>query len=379
MHKGVSLFYEPMFGQGKGRAMKQILLTMSVVMLGSYSIAYAEEPVPSIDVAPVEASVEAPVLETPPSEGAEAPAAAPAEAAPEAQVLTGPEITSLSEQHKGITTVDDPRIVAIYRDAIGALASMATIIDKPLEQRKKLYEDYFDLDAQLTDFFESSSLGKVMIQETLKADQAKQAAQHADVAEARSKLQAVDPEIVTKKKAKLKEILSSCDAEIAKMREIEHAAHKKVMEIAQQSTVQAAQGVFQAVQQQAVELKAKAATITEKITKEFHINAQEIRTLLQTFDKSLKNLQEKWAQAQAADEAALKAAATSAPAPTTIKEPEKPAVPSQIDQMASHETFFNYVTRRMTETAVGAWDVMKTTYQWLFDRIVSTEEPSKKS
>lgn len=369
--------------------MKWFLAFVGVLSLGLFPKTYAQEPAPGVDVVPVEA----PVPETPPAEssavpGGQAPAVAPAEAVPGqeqpavAQALTGPEIISLSEQRKGIASVDDPRIVAIYRDAIGALTSMATIIDAPLEQRKKLYEDYFDLDAQLTDFFESSSLGKVMIQETLKADQAKQAAQHADVAEARTKLQAVDPEFVTKKKAKLKEILSSCDAEIAKMREIEHAAHKKVMEIAQQPTVQAAQAVFKSIQQKAAELTTKAATITQKITKEFHANEQEVRTLLETFNKSLKNLQEKWAQAQAADEAALKAAAAAAAsAPTSVatKEPEKPAVPSQIDQMASHETFFNYVTRRTTEIAVGAWDVMKTTYQRLFDNGASPEDTSKKS
>ncbi|MFA5306562.1 MAG: hypothetical protein WC365_03870 [Candidatus Babeliales bacterium] len=364
--------------------MKRILLTLGMVAFGLFPIAYAEEPAPSIDAVPTEMpSPEPSFSEDATISDAQAVAVAPAEAAPDAQALTGPEITSLSEQHKGLVTVNDPHIVAIYRDAIGALASMASIIDKPLEQRKKLYEDYFDLDAQLTDFFESSSLGKVMIQETLKADQAKQAAQHADVAEARSKLQAVDPEMVTKKKATLKEILSSCDAEIAKMREIEHAAHKKVMEISQQPTVQAAQAVFQSIQRQAAELTTKAATITEKITKKFQTQQQEIRTLLQTFNKSLKNLQEKWAQAQAADEAALKAAVASAapaPTPSATKEPEKPAVPPQIDQMAAQETFFNYVTRRMTEITVGAWDVMKTTYQWLFDRVASpAKQTSKKS
>ena len=370
--------------------MKRILLVLSVVTLGSFSLACAEEPAPSVDVESVQATApEVPSAEVVAAPAAEAPVVPSPEAVPgtpeqsaAAQPLTGPEITSLSEQYKGIAGVDDPRIIAIYRDAINALTSMATIIDKPLDQRKKLYEEYFDLDAQLTDFFESSSLGKVMIQETLKADQAKQSTQHADVAEARTRLQAVDPEIVTKKKVRLKEILSSCDDEIAKMRELEHTAHKKVMEIAKQPTVQAAQAVFQVIKQQSADLTAKATTITDKITKEFQASKQDVRTLLETFNKSLKTLQEKWVQAQAADEAALKAAAAAAapaPTPAAKQEREKPAVGSQIDQMATPETFSHYVMRRMSEIAVGVCDVMKTTYQWLFDHVVSSEAASKKS
>jgi hypothetical protein len=308
-----------------------------------------------------------------------------------AQPLTGTDITVLSEQSSGIPGVDNPQIINLYRKAVAILAAMAPIVDKPLEQRKQLYEDYFDLDALLTDFFESSSLGKAMIQETLKADQEKQAEYHADVAAARLKLQAVDPEAVTKKKEKLKEILALCDADITSMRDIELNAHKEAMNIVNQPTVQAAEIMFNKVNQHAKDLTAKAHAVTDKITKDFQVTAQEIRTLLQTFKESLRNLQDEWAQAQAADEAALKAAeaakakelsvATAQAVPQAVKEQVQPQVtPQQEPAVAkTQETFANYMLRRMTDIAVGAWEVINDTYQWFLERIGYADISSKKS
>jgi hypothetical protein len=321
--------------------------------------------VPTPDAAPPQDSAQVP---SPVPGGQEAPAVA--------QPLTGIDITSLSVQSPGIKGVDNPQIIDLYRKAVAVLASMASVVDEPLDKRKKLYEEYFNLDAQLTDFFESSSLGKAMIQETLKADQAKQTAQHADVAAARLKLQAVDPEVVTKKKERLKEILSSCDAEIVKMREIELDAHKNAMSIVNQQTTQAATAMFNKVNQQAKDLSAKSANVLKKIAQDFKANAQEARSLLQTFKEGLRALQDSWAQAQAADEAALKAATAAAEAAKQeAKKQEQqvqpPAVPQKEQPAATptQETFTRYVVRRMTDVAVGAWDVMHDTYQWFLERI----------
>jgi hypothetical protein len=300
-----------------------------------------------------------------------------------AQPLTGPDITTLSEQGSGIAGIDNPQIINLYRNAVARLASMASVVDKPLEQRKKLYDDFFDLDAQLTDFFESSSLGKAMIQETLKADQAKQAAQHSAVTAARLKLQTVDPDAVTKKKEKLKEILASCDGEITKMREIELEAHKNAMNIVNQNTLQAAEAMSNKVNQQAQELTTRAQNVTEKIARDFQVNAQEVLTLLRTFKESLRNLQDSWAQAQAIDEAALKAAAVSAAQPVTSVTPAQPqpvSVPQTVQPVIpAQESFAHYVLRRMTDIALGAWDVMQDTYQWFLERMGYATPPSKKS
>jgi hypothetical protein len=321
--------------------------------------------VPAPDAVPAQDAAQAP---SPLPESQEAPAVA--------QPLTGIDITSLSEQSSGINRADNPQIIDLYRKAVAVLATKASVVDKPLDKRKDLYEEYFNLDAQLTDFFESSSLGKAMIQETLKADQAQQTAQHADVAAARLKLQAVDPEIITKKKEKLKEILSSCDAEIVKMREIELDAHKNAMNIINQQTTQAAAAMFNKVNQQAKDLDARSANVLEKIAQDFKTNAQEVRSLLQTFKEGLRTLQDSWAQAQAADEAALKAATAAA---TAAKQEAKkqeqqvqpPAVPQKEQPAATptQETFTHYVVRRMTDVAVGAWEVMHDTYQWFLERI----------
>ncbi|MFA6264030.1 MAG: hypothetical protein WCW33_06265 [Candidatus Babeliales bacterium] len=320
---------------------------------------------PAPDAAPPQDSAQ---VSSPTSGGQEAPAIA--------QPLTGIDIISLSEQSPGIKGVDNPQIIDLYRKAVTVLTSMASVVDEPLEKRKKLYEEFFNLDAQLTDFFESSSLGKAMIKETLKADQAKQTAQHADVAAARLKLQAVDPEMVTKKKEKLKEILSSCDAEIVKMREIELDAHKNAMSVVNQQTTQAATAMFNKVNQQAKDLSAKSANVLKKIAQDFKTNAQEVRSLLQTFKEGLRTLQDSWAQAQAADEAALKTATeAAAAAKQEVKKQEQqvqpPAVPQKEQPVATpaQETFAHYVMRRMTDVAVGAWEVMHDTYQWFLERI----------
>jgi hypothetical protein len=305
------------------------------------------------------------------------------------QQLAGPDITKLSEKKGGISSVDDPRIIELYRTAIAALAAMALVVDKPLEQRKKLYEDYFDLDAQLTDFFESSSLGKAMIQETLKADQSKQAAQHAEVTAARLKLQAVDPDAITNKKEQLKKTLNICDAQIAKMREIELEAHRNTMNIVNQATLQDAQALSEKVCQQAHDLKTRAQDVLEKIANDFQTEAKEVRTLLQTFKESLRNLQETWAQAQAADEAALKAATEAANAQKTVQAPQQQQLGKSIsqqqqpeqkpsDQKLVEETFIQHLGHRIVDVAQGAWDVIKNTGQWFMTRIGYGKAASQK-